>query len=83
MEHFKLLDPIMYTETSLPSLVEAQFEAGGPWILSRGSLATITREKQEFFNRYEAIVRKDPPECLSTLRRMLQSGPITTVYTGG
>ena len=26
---------------------------------------------------------QDPPGCLATLRRLLQAGPVTAVYSGG
>ena len=32
---------------------------------------------------YEQYIVQDPPDCLSTLRRMLQAGPVTRLYTGG
>jgi hypothetical protein len=33
--------------------------------------------------RYEKTIKEENPGCLSTLRRMLQAGPITCLYTGG
>lgn len=83
MEHMLFTDPIMYTEMSIATLVEAQFEEKGEWILSRGNLEAVESEKSRLFEMYEKAVTQDPPDCLSTLRRMLQAGPITTLYTGG
>jgi hypothetical protein len=71
------------TELAIPSLVEAQFEANGKWVLSRGSMQNIDMEKASLFSRFEKTINMDPPECLSTLRKMLQSGPVTRLYTGG
>jgi hypothetical protein len=83
MEHCKFEDPILCTELAIPSLVEAQFEPNGKWVLSRGSMQNIEMEKASLFSRYEKAISMDPPECLSTLRKMLQSGPVTRLYTGG
>lgn len=53
MEHCLYEDPIMYTELSISTLVEAQFEEGGPWVLARGTLESIQREKSvNFKQRY-------------------------------
>jgi hypothetical protein len=82
-EHLVMTDPIMYTEVAIPLLVEAQFEVGGAWTLSRGSAAGIAREKEILFAKYAETIRQDPPGCLATLRRLLQTAPVTTVYSGG
>ena len=83
MEHCKYEDLIMCAEDSLAGLAEAQFEEGGNWVLSRGGRDGIEQEKASLFGNYEGSITKDPPDCLSTLRRMLQAGPITKLYTGG
>jgi hypothetical protein len=82
-EHCVFTDPVMYSETSVAGLVEAQFVEGGPWVLSRATMSGVDGEKASLFKVYEGKVTEDPPECLSTLRRMLQAGPITSLYTGG
>jgi hypothetical protein len=82
-EHLVMMDPIMYTEVAIPSLVEAQFVQGAPWTLSRGTADGIAREKEVLFAKYAETIRQDPPGCLATLRRLLQAAPITTVYSGG
>jgi hypothetical protein len=33
--------------------------------------------------RYAEAMAQDPPGCLATLRRLLQAGPVTAVYSGG
>jgi hypothetical protein len=81
--HYKFTDPIMYTEVTIPSLVEAQFEEGGPWVVSRGTLEGVELEKRALFAKYSETLAEDPPGCLATLRRMIQAGPINTVYSGG
>lgn len=73
-EHLKLEDPIMYTEVSIPSLVEAQFVNNGEWVLSRGTLQGIESEKDILFSKYAETMEQDPPSCLATLRRLIQSG---------
>jgi ubiquitin-protein ligase len=83
MEHCKFEDPIMMTEGLIATLIEAQFEQGGPWVLSRGTVEGYEQEKQILFKNYEDFITKDPPECLSTLRKMMQNGPINRLYTGG
>ena len=62
----------MYTEVAIPSLVEAQFEEGGPWTLSRGTAAGVEHEKAALFQKYADTISEDPPSCLATLRRLLQ-----------
>ena len=34
-------------------------------------------------HRYAEAIQQDPPGCLATLRRLLQAGPVTSVYSGG
>jgi len=82
-EHLKLEDPIMYTEIAIPSLVEAQFIEGGDWVLSRGTAEGVEAEKSILFGKYADAITELPPSCLATLRRLLQAGPITTVFSGG
>jgi hypothetical protein len=82
-EHLKLEDPIMYTEIAIPSLVEAQFCVGGPWVLSRGTREGVEAEKNVLFAKYAEAITQLPPGCLATLRRLIQAGPITTVFSGG
>jgi hypothetical protein len=43
----------------------------------------VEAEKASLFKVYEQYIVQDPPDCLSTLRRMLQAGPVTRLYTGG
>jgi len=74
---------VMCTELSLTQLVEAQFEPQGPWTLSRGDLDQIEAEKAFLFARYQKYISMLQPDCLSTLRRMLQAGPINRLYSGG
>jgi len=83
LEHCLFEDPIMATEASIASFVEAQFVEGGPWVLSRATLSGIEAERGTLFKLYEDSISNEQPDCLSTLRRMLQSGPITKLYTGG
>jgi hypothetical protein len=83
LKHYTIENPIMMSEESISSFVEAQFEEDGPWILSRGTVETITGEKFSLFKKYQDSISEDPPGCLSTLRRMLQAGPITKLYSGG
>jgi len=83
MEQVIFEDPIMFSEASIAQLCEAQFEEDGQWVLSRGALLSVEGEKARLFQLYEETVTKDQPDCLSTLRRMLQAGPITRLYTGG
>ena len=73
----------MMSDESISSLIEAQFTEGGEWVLSRGTVETITGEKFSLFKKYQDQVTEDPPGCLSTLRRMLQAGPVTKLYSGG
>jgi hypothetical protein len=82
-EHLKLEDPIMYTEIAIPSLVEAQFTVGGAWVLSRGTVEGVEAEKSILFGKYAEAITQLPPGCLATLRRLIQAGPITTVFSGG
>ena len=56
----------MYTEISIPSLVECQFESGGAWVLSRGTAEGIENEKGALFSKYAAAISEDPPGCLAT-----------------
>jgi hypothetical protein len=79
-EHLKLEDPIMYTEVSIPSLVEAQFVPDGPWVLSRGQLSGIQAEKECLFAKYAETIEQDPPSCLATLRRLIQSGICSSAF---
>ena len=81
--HCVFTDPIYYSETSLAALVEGQFEEGGPWTTSRGADSAFRDEKANHFKHYEAAITQQNPECLATLRRMLQAGPITRCYSGG
>ena len=83
MAHVVFEDPIMMSEASIGSLVEARFSADGPWVLSRGALENVDQEKGALFSGYEGTVSKEQPDCLSALRRMLQAGPVTKLYTGG
>jgi hypothetical protein len=83
MEHLTFTDPIFYEECFIPSFVEAQFVEGGSWTLARGGVPVIEEQKKILFNMYSKDISEENPTCLSTLRRMLQSGPITRVYTGG
>jgi ubiquitin-activating enzyme E1 len=83
MEHVCFEDPIMCTEESLLSLVEAQFTEGGRWTLSLGTREGIEGEKQSLFSTYSTTIQKDSPECLRTLMAYLQSRPVTCVYSGG
>ena len=79
LEHFVYEDPIMCTEEPVGSLVEAQFTAGGEWVLSRATLSGLQGEKDTLFKLYEKGIKAENPDCLSTLRRMLQTGPITNL----
>jgi hypothetical protein len=81
--HCVFIDPIALSDTSIAALVEAQFEEGGAWTLGRGTAYSIAEEKAVLFGHYEKAVSEENPECLATLRRMLQAGPLTRVYTGG
>jgi hypothetical protein len=83
MRHVTLADPIFYQECLIPSFVEAQFVDGGSWTLARGGAAVIEDQKRTLFQIYAKDISEENPKCLSTLRRMLQGGPITRVYTGG
>lgn len=83
MHHYTFENPIMMCDESISTFVEAQFEEGGEWELSRGTVETIGGEKISLFKKYEDTVKEDPPGCLSTLRRMLQAGPVTKLYSGG
>jgi len=83
MEQCIFEDPIMCTELSIGELVEAQFTADGPWTLCVGDVGMINEEKRTQFKRYDEMVRKDNPDCLMTLRTLLRSRPITTLYSGG
>lgn len=76
-------DKITYDEAPIASLVEAKFTADGPWILSRGSLESVRSEQKTLFADYEKRISERNPECLSTLRSLLQAGPKTCLYTGG
>ena len=51
--------------------------------MSRGSCEAIHRERQSLFKSFEESVSEKNPSCLAVLRRRLQSGPITTLYSGG
>jgi ubiquitin-protein ligase len=83
LEHVVFCDPILCNEIPLPMLVEAQFEAGGSWTLSRAGLEGINAEKASLFKPYADRISMLSPDCLATLRRMLQSGPINRIYSGG
>ena len=78
LEQCVVEDPIMFTETLLPSLVEAQFEKGGAWTLGAAAVGTLNAEKGVLFKEYEKQVSAVPPDCLRALRKMLQSGPVST-----
>jgi len=82
-KHAVFNDPIMYCELPIPMLVEAQFEAGGVWTIARGTEQNLNDERASLFSNYEKLVSKDPPDCLPTLRRMLQAGPLNKFFTGG
>ena len=82
-QHYTFENPIMMCDESISTFVEAQFEEGGEWVLSRGTVETIGGEKISLFKKYADSVKEDPPGCLSTLRRMLQAGPVTKLYSGG
>lgn len=56
-KHHKFEDPILYTEVAVPSLVEAQFDEGGPWVLSRGTVEGIENEKAVLFEKYAQTLR--------------------------
>jgi len=85
MEHCVFEDPIMFTAVSLASLVEAQFEEDGPWVLSRGTREGVESERKvNFIQRYEKdVTSKLGSFCMATLRKMLQKGPVTRLFTGG
>jgi hypothetical protein len=40
---------ILDTEVAIPSLVEAQFEVDGEWVLSRGTVQGVEAEKSILF----------------------------------
>jgi len=83
LKHVAYSDAIMASLIALPALVEAQFEADGIWTCSTGGEETIADEKRIYFTRYADLVGMDQPDCLKTLRGMLQDGPITDLYSGG
>merc|ERR1712166_148936 len=86
LEQCVVEDPIMMTEVALPSLVEAQFESGGAWTVASAGTETLDMERESNFALYEENILKDangPPACMSGLRRMLQSGPVCTLYAKG
>jgi len=81
--HVAYSNVIMASQVALPALVEAQFEADGVWTCSTGGEATIADEKRFYFETYKDLVSMDEPDCLKSLRGMLQDGPITDLYSGG
>jgi ubiquitin-conjugating enzyme E2 N len=83
MTHVIYEDPIMFSELSLPSLVEASFEEGGAWTVGSGSVESLDMEKKCNFALYSTNVSKLEPDCLATLRQYLQKGPVTRLYSGG
>ena len=80
--HCVVEDPIMFTETAVASLVEAQFEDGGAWTLGAATAETLEAEKQVLFKEYEKQVSANPPDCLRALRKMLQAGPVRRCVRG-
>jgi hypothetical protein len=46
-------DPILLTEVLLPSLVEAQYTAGGAWTVGAGGLDTLEMERSNNFALYD------------------------------
>ena len=86
LEQCVMEDPIMMTEVALPALVEAQFEGGSGWTVAAAGTDTLDMERASNFALYEENILKDatgPPACMSGLRRMLQSGPVCTLYAKG
>lgn len=83
VEHCVFLDPIMYCEYPLTALVEAQFAPGGAWTLSVGALENVEAEKKMNFKLYADLIGKKEPDCLVSLRGMLQAGPMTRIFSGG
>jgi len=83
MTHCLFEDPIMCEEHSICSLVEAQFEPDGRWTVSRADVEQLNQEKRTQFKRYSDMISRDQPDCLKTLRSLLQSRPITCLYSGG
>lgn len=82
-EHVIFEDPIMMSELALPTLAEAQFVEGGAWTVAGGGVDMLDMEKKVNFATYDKTVSAPAPECLSTLRSYLQSGPVTRLYSGG
>jgi hypothetical protein len=83
LEHCVAEDPIMMSEATLPSIVEAQFELGGPWTSGAAPADTLAGEKENLFKIYETFMTQENPECLSALRRMLQAAPVGTAFARG
>ena len=77
MTHCLYEDPVMCEEHSISQLVEAQFEPDGEWAVSRADVELLNQEKRTQFKRYSDMISKEEPECLKTLRTLLQSRPIT------
>jgi len=82
LEHCTIMDPIMMVESALPALAEAQFD-GGAWTAASAGADTLNTEKSLLFPIFETLITKCPPDCLKGLNRMLQLGPVTTVFTLG
>lgn len=76
-------DPIMFCAATLPSIVEAQFEEGGPWVSGGSPEDTLEQEKSTLFKIYEKFMTQENPDCLTALRRMLQSAPVGTAFARG
>jgi len=76
-------NPIMMTEATVTSCVEAQFGEGGDWTVGAGDLETLQMEQASLFKNYETMITAESPECLSALRRMLQSSPVGNVFAQG
>jgi hypothetical protein len=68
--------PGQMSELTLPSLAEAQFEAGGAWTVATGTTEVLDMEKKTNFKNYDDMIGEESPGCLSTLRKMLQMGPV-------
>ena len=86
LEHCVIEDPIMFSEVALPALVEAQFDVNGAWTAGSAGVDTLEMERANNFALYEENISNDakgPPACMSALRRMLQGGPVCTVYARG
>jgi len=73
-------DAISMEALPVSSLVEYQFVKGGRWLVCGCGRESIGYYKEQKFKVYEENVKALPVPCMKSLQRMLQNGPVNTLF---